>query len=194
MVSISLMIFFSFLFLFHIKKLRKYVTNIKFDVTTIKLLQILAKIYRNYPSLIMGLSNFNDSNTYLKNVLKNLLYKSSLGYEDKMLIFRNSLLKQYPYIAPLLHDILEDKSLNDRRTALNKAIEIFQSSAFSSKLRNTITLAMSGMTLAPIPLTLLVLFYQQNILYLLPLVITFFYGVMLYLNFFIMKKSTKIFI
>ena len=186
------MILFSLLFLHNIKMLKKQHLKAKFNAVTIKLLFILSKIYRNYPSLIIKLSKFRDLNVLSDKSSKSIVYKASLGYEGKASLTRTFLsIEHNPYIASLLYDIIEETG---KSNALNDITEILQFSMSSLKLRGFLTLVMSGITLAPIPLTLLMLFYQQDVLFFLPFIVAFSYGAILCLAFFIMRRLARTFI
>ncbi len=192
LVSLFLMILFSILFLHNIKTLKEHHLKAKLNAVTIKLLFVLSRLYRNYPSLIINLSKFNKLNVLSDKALKNIVYKASLGYEGKNSLSGTLLsVEHHPYIASLLYDIIEETSKNN---VFDNITEIFQFSTVSLKLRGFLTLVMSGITLAPIPLMLLMLFYQQDMLLFLPFIVALFYGAILCLAFLTMKRLARTFV
>lgn len=191
LISLLLMIIFSSLFLSYIKVLKKDHEKLRFNIMTIELMLILSKLYRNYPSLIMKLSKFSNFKASSDNILRSIVFKSSLGYEDKSALTKAfSSVEHHPYVTCLLYDVVEGININSSQSIVSS----LQFSESPLKLRSLFTLITAGTTLAPIPLTLLALFYQQDVTLFLPLVLALFYGALLCLALFIMKKLTRTFI
>lgn len=155
-----------------------------FDALTLKIASMLSYTHRNVPSVLLALTRLSHRHGLISPSLRSVAQKVSLGYDVEKLKSSTPLSNFHSYIflqRKLMSDYMFQESLRNIRRKL-----------FTSNIRSITTLIVSGITITPIPITLMALFYQQNVLLTLPIVASMFYGVSLQLVVIILRRYTKI--
>lgn len=155
-----------------------------FDTLMLKIASILSCTYRNTPSILLALTKLSPRRGLIGPSLRSAACKVSLGYDFEKLKSTTSLSNLHSYVflkRKLMSDYLFQESLRNVRRKL-----------LTSNIRSITTLIVSGITITPIPITLMALFYQQKMLFTLPIIASMFYGISLQLVAIILKRYVKI--
>lgn len=178
---------FSIIFRYELKSLKKNHPPADFNVLAPKIMKLLIKVYRNTPSALIALSKLDPSCQLIGPPSKPLA--RSFFISDVECLEPN--LIQVP-TASRSASYLEDEA---------KIIHLLQSSirevqrvSFEAKIRSITTLVLTGIIMAPIPITLLATFYGGSMLNLLPLIVSLFYGISLQLILIVFKRYMKLLI
>jgi len=159
---------------------------------SVNLLCLLAKMHRNYPSLILKLplrGEVFDSKS--EKSLRKILKEVALGINNRqklrdLLVNDNSMLPLYSILSDeVFIDNNHEKSEYDLTSLTASASSLL-------KFRHIFMIINAILALLPIPLALLILFYHSLISTLLPLIVALIYVLELFANMFVMKKLSKL--
>ncbi|MEM2315634.1 MAG: hypothetical protein QW826_04300 [Candidatus Nezhaarchaeales archaeon] len=144
---------------------------------------MLAKIYQNTPSALIALTRLDPSCQLVSSSFKMLACSLSLGGTRS---FKSKVALAY---APFSNPCLGEEALIMH--SLQRSMKEVQGGFFKSNIRTLMTLVMTSIIIAPVPITLLALLYQSSMLSLLPIIVSLFYGVSLQLILLVFKRYMK---
>jgi len=188
LLSLILIATFSMIFRYQLKEFKSQGFVVGPNPLLLKMASIMHHIYRNSPSALMALTRLNRSYDVLTPQLKSLAQKLSLGHNIEVSTLN----------LPFFGIILPGSPSQDRERInallFQGVIRDLRSKLLTTNVRNIATLVLTGITIAPVLVTLLALFHQREVLSLLPLVASLFYGTVLQLVIIVLKRYANILI
>jgi len=186
LLSSILIATFSAIFSYQIKEFKRQGFVAGPNPLLVKMASIMHHIYRNNQSAFIALTRLNDSCNVLTPQLKLLAQKLSLGRN-----IETSELNP-PFFSIIFSDPLSQDRERINALLFQGVVRDLRSRLFTTNVRNIITLVLTGITIAPVLVTLLALFHQREALSLLPLVASLFYGIVLQLVIIVLKRYANI--
>jgi len=184
-LSSILMAFFSAIFSFQLKELRKRCFAAESSPLLLKMLSIMHRIYCNSPSSFIALARLDNSRKILSPQLRSLAWKLSLGYGLETKAFGLLPLMGFP-------DLLTRNEQKISELMFQEIIRDLRKKLFTTNIRNIITLVLTGVTITPVVVIISALFYQRGVLELLPVMVSLFYGIVLQLIVVVLKRYVSI--
>ncbi|MDH5815826.1 MAG: hypothetical protein QE164_03405 [Candidatus Nezhaarchaeota archaeon] len=151
---------------------------------TLMIVKLLVKVYQNVPSALIALMRLDRSRQLVDPSSKMLALSFSLGGA-------RSLEPKVASTAPLVLNPCLGEEL-PITYLLQRSMKEVRGGLFVPSIRNLMTLVMTSIIIAPVPITLLALFHQDTMLGLLPLIASLLYGTSLQLTLLVLKKYTKL--
>lgn len=185
LLSSILITVFNIIFQYELKSLKKGNSSTSLSALVPKIMKLLIKIYRNIPSTFIALIRL-DPSCQLTNPSFKLLTRS-FSISDARCLEPN-----LTQVITILPSASYSKSEAIIMHLLQQSMGETQGKFFTTSIRSVMTLVLTSIIMAPIPMTLLAIFYGDNILNLLPLIASLLYGVYLQLTFIVLRRYIKL--
>ncbi|MEM1744917.1 MAG: hypothetical protein QXJ01_07670 [Candidatus Nezhaarchaeales archaeon] len=182
--SSTLILAFSIIFRYELNSLKKGTSLEYSNSLTLMIVKLLVKVYQNVPSALIALMRLDRSRQLVDPSSKMLALSFSLGGA-------RSLEPKVASTAPLVLNPCLGEEL-PITYLLQRSMKEVRGGLFVPSIRNLMTLVMTSIIIAPVPITLLALFHQDTMLGLLPLIASLLYGTSLQLTLLVLKKYTKL--
>lgn len=185
-LSSALIAMFSVLFVRQLRELEKRSFVTEPNPLLFKLIPMMYHTYRNRVSSFMALTRLDNACRVLPQQLRLLARKLSLGRDVEPATF-NPLFLNVGLSDPLIQDEWKANDLLFR-----EAMRDLRKKLFTTNVRNIITLALTGIIIAPVIVTISALFHQKEAIELLPIVTSLFYGIALQVIMVVLKRYALI--
>ncbi|MEM0316609.1 MAG: hypothetical protein QXO97_01230 [Candidatus Nezhaarchaeales archaeon] len=182
--SSTLILAFSIIFRYELNSLKKGTSLEYSNSLALMIVKLLVKVYQNVPSALIALMRLDRSRQLVDPSSKMLALSFSLGGA-------RSLEPKVASTAPLVLNPCLGEEL-PITYLLQRSMKEVRGGLFVPSIRNLMTLVMTSIIIAPVPITLLALFHQDTMLGLLPLIASLLYGTSLQLTLLVLKKYTKL--